>query len=50
MGQLSFDIYAMVKPKSSTEIILALKEVISELNNINSILDKVLSQDSKHDT
>jgi len=45
MKELNFDLYAMVNPKNSRDQAAMLKEAISELENINSRLDALLSQD-----
>lgn len=40
---LNFDIYAMVQPKTSADLVMILKEALSEIENINSALDDILA-------
>ena len=42
MNDLKFDIYALAKPKTKADILALLKEALSELQEINFILDDVL--------
>lgn len=39
---MNFDIYAMVEPKTTTDILSLLEEVRQELKTINEYLDSIL--------
>ena len=43
MDDLNFDIYTLVNPKDSRDMVAMLNEALDELENINSIIDKLLS-------
>jgi hypothetical protein len=45
LNDLKFDIYAMVKPKSPEDIIALCHEALSELGEINQVLDEILGKD-----
>lgn len=40
---LNFDIYAMVQPKTSGDLVMILNEALSEIENINAALDEILA-------
>lgn len=47
MKELNFDLYAMIIPKNSRDQVAMLQEAVSELENINSRLDVLLSRDER---